>query len=185
MKSAVMNVIGGFSSILAESKIFAYLYSRLPRVFKTYDHYFIPTFSQTNITKEVDIPAIGRLDGWLREVYGIRMLPYFKSNVAGNFNRYILKTVSGKFFVYHGLRFGQKIKIKVSVISVNESTGNFSLLFSFFHKKELMVSVEQEIFYVNTDKNVYRGELVKHKVFRAIKALSFQEKELFNLSDVM
>lgn len=152
------------------------IYSRLPISLKRTYTIFRPTFSHTNISKRVTMSSIVTEAGKLREKYGYDLLPDFRENVKNGFNSYILKTCSNT--IEHGdLHFGEKIIISTEINDIDTSSGRFSLLFNFFHNRQIVSTIRQQIYYVDTG----IGNAVKEEFFNRLKQFNRDNYCYFSL----
>ena len=86
------------------------------------------------------------LFGITRELFGLQLIPNFKSEVGNN---YLLKTKNCSFFYLKDFHFGDKMKIKMGVTELNKIS--YNLIAGFFCNDELRTIGFQKIVYTNMD----------------------------------
>ena len=153
---------------------------KLPNLLKRSYSVFIPAFTHTSVSKQADISMLTSEVNILRDKLGIKLIPGFYSNVRHDFNKYVLKTISNS--IENGdLHFGERIIISAEIGDIDKRETRFSLLFKFCYDKQVISTIEQQIYYIDNG----GGNVEKEKFFNCIRIFSTDNCCNFSTYDIM
>lgn len=128
-----------------------FLLERLAKIFPSlgyYDHKVVVTFGMTNKNGVVGHDEYARMFGTARELFGLKMFPAFKEVVGVV---YLLKTVCAEYREMKAFRFGDKLKLRMSVREVGKAGFILEALYLNSETMEVCAAGRQKIAYVGMD----------------------------------
>lgn len=147
------------------------IFNNIPEKHKLFEHEKIVTFNLTTQEMNVSHSKFPELFGVTRELYGLKHIPNFKTEVGNN---YLLKTRNCSFFYLKDFHFGDTMKIKMGMTELNDIS--YNLIAGFFCGDELRTIGFQKIVYTDMEGKPVKMPVELKQMFEIFELKTNQEQ---------